>query len=106
MSKLNEYIEFLKNKVQLTSGDGLKPVDMHPSLFPHQKSIVGWALQRGKALMAAKFGMGKSRIQIELMRQVACADRAQSLGHLPLGLNINSFTRRAGDGRCLQIHRQ
>ena len=27
---------------------------MHPSLFPHQRDIVAWALQRGKALIAAK----------------------------------------------------
>ena len=86
MSKLNEYIEFLKNKVQLTSGDGLKPVDMHPSLFPHQKDIVGWALQRGKALIAAKFGMGKSRIQIELMRQVHAQTGRKVLVICPLGV--------------------
>lgn len=53
------YIEFLKNKVQLTTGGGLKPGLMHPSLFPHQRDCVDWALRRGKALIAAKFGMGK-----------------------------------------------
>lgn len=59
MSKAQQYVEFLKNKVELTTSGGMKPIDMHPSLFPHQRDIVSWALQRGKALIAAKFGMGK-----------------------------------------------
>jgi len=80
------YIEFLKNKVQLTTGGGLKPGPMHPSLFPHQRDCVDWALRRGKALIAAKFGMGKSRMQIELMRQVHEQTGRKVLVICPLGV--------------------
>lgn len=68
--KMQEYEAFLKNKVQLSSGSGFAPTEMHPSLFPHQRDSVRWALMRGKALLAMKFGMGKTRVQIELLRQV------------------------------------
>lgn len=80
------YIEFLKNKVQLTTGGGLKPGLMHPSLFPHQRDCVDWALRRGKALIAAKFGMGKSRMQIELLRQVQAQTGRKVLVICPLGV--------------------
>lgn len=39
-TKLQQYLDFLRNKVQLTSGGGLTAVPMHPSLFPHQRDIV------------------------------------------------------------------
>ncbi|HCB14318.1 MAG TPA: hypothetical protein DEP36_12235, partial [Gammaproteobacteria bacterium] len=59
MNTIDRYVEFLKNKAQLTTEAGMTPIAMHPSLFPHQVDIVRWALQRGKALIAAKFGLGK-----------------------------------------------
>ncbi len=43
-TKLQQYLDFLRNKVQLSTGGGLTAVPMHPSLFPHQKDIVAWAL--------------------------------------------------------------
>lgn len=84
--KTTKYIDFLKDKAQLSSGSGLEPSGMHESLFEHQKDIVAWALQRGKALIAAKFGLGKSRMQIELMRQVHEATGRLTLVVCPLGV--------------------
>ena len=86
MNKAAEYIEFLKRKNQLTVGGGLQPIAMHPSLFEHQRDIVDWALRRGKALIAAKFGMGKTRIQIEIMRQVHQQTGRRVLVICPLGV--------------------
>lgn len=81
-----DYIEFLKNKAQLTTEAGMTPIAMHPSLFPHQRDIVAWALQRGKALIAASFGMGKSRIQIELLRQIHSLTGRKVMVICPLGV--------------------
>lgn len=86
MNKAAGYIEFLKRKNQLTVGGGLQPIAMHPSLFEHQRDIVDWALRRGKALIAAKFGMGKTRIQIEIMRQVHQQTGRRVLVICPLGV--------------------
>lgn len=58
-NKYVEYTEFLKGKVQLEYAQGIDAGEMHASLFPHQRDINTWALKRGKALIAAKFGLGK-----------------------------------------------
>lgn len=84
--KAAEYIDFLKRKNQLSIGSGLEPSGMHESLFDHQKDIVAWALRRGKALIAAKFGLGKSRMQIELLRQVHQQTGRKVLVICPLGV--------------------
>lgn len=87
MNKLDYYMQFLRDKVQLETGhSGLEATDFHPSLFPHQRDIVAWALRRSKGLIAAKFGMGKSRIQIELLRQVHKATNRRVLVICPLGV--------------------
>lgn len=101
-TKLQQYLDFLRNKVQLSTGGGLTPVAMHPSLFPHQKDIVSWALQRGKALIAAKFGMGKSRIQIELMRQVHAQTGRKVLVICPLGVK-HQFIHEDGPAMGVQF---
>lgn len=84
--QLTRYIDFLKAKVQLEYATGLEPGEMHPSLFPHQRDIIGWALKRGKALIAAKFGLGKSRMQIEILRQVHEHTGRKVLVICPLGV--------------------
>ncbi|TXH52422.1 MAG: hypothetical protein E6Q97_15865 [Desulfurellales bacterium] len=86
MSKLTEYQEFLKNKVQLSAGGGLDALNLHSSLFPHQRDAVRWALARGKALLVMKFGMGKTRCQIELLRQVQARTGRKVLVICPLGV--------------------
>lgn len=102
MSKAKAYIEFLKKKNQLATGAGLKPVEMHPSLFPHQVDIVRWALQRGKALIAAKFGLGKSRMQIELLRQVHQQTGRRVLVICPLGVK-HQFIHEDGPAMDVQF---
>lgn len=86
MTNRDAYLAFLKSKTVLRSQSGLEPDAMHPSLFPHQQDIIGWALRRGKALIAAKFGLGKSRMQIELLRQVHQAMGRKVLVICPLGV--------------------
>ena len=101
-TKLQQYLDFLRNKVQLSTCGGLTPLAMHPSLFYHQQDIVRWALQRGKALIAAKFGMGKSRIQIELMRQVHQQTGRKTLVICPLGVK-HQFIHEDGPAMDVQF---
>lgn len=81
-----DYIDFLRSKAQLKTGSGLDAGEMHPSLFPHQRDIIKWALARGKGLIAAKFGLGKSRMQIEILRQVHIKTGRKVLVICPLGV--------------------
>ena len=87
-ASVRAYVDFLKNKpeVQKASGLSVAASDMHESLMGHQRDIVRWALKRERALIAASFGLGKSRIQIELMRQVHMATGRKTLVIAPLGV--------------------
>jgi len=102
MNKLAYYMQFLRNKNQLVASGGLNVIEFHPSLFPHQRDIVSWALQRGKALIAAKFGMGKSRIQIEILRQVHMHTGRKVLVICPLGVK-HQFIHEDGPAMGVQF---
>lgn len=86
--RIAAYNEFLRAKTQMTQDVGFKvdSSDLHPSLFPHQKDMIQWAARRGKALIAAKFGLGKTRMQVELLRQAQHATNKPVMVICPLGV--------------------
>jgi len=66
------YRWIVENKIDIIRGEGFEiaPDELHPALKPHTADAVRWAASRGRALLASKFGMHKTRQQIELLRQV------------------------------------
>jgi len=42
-----------------------KPDDLHEILFPHQRHLVAWALETGRAAIFADTGLGKTPMQVE-----------------------------------------
>lgn len=101
-AKLAQYEEFLRGKVQLGQSTGLQVGEFHLSLFPHQCDAVRWALTRGKALIAMKFGMGKTRVQIELLRQVHQQTGKKVLVICPLGVR-HQFVHKDGPAMNVQF---
>lgn len=87
-SKYAAYEAVLRGKVQMTKQAGFAVADeeMHPSLFGFQRDAVRWAAHRGKALIAASFGLGKTRLQIELLRQAHTRTGQPVLVICPLGV--------------------
>ena len=75
-------------KVDITVGGGfaVDPEKLHSSLKPHQRDTVIWMLARGKALNGSSFGMGKTRIQIEVARQVHQRTGGKTLTICPLAV--------------------
>ena len=71
MESATSYADFLQTKLQVAPRIGL---DYHgepnPHLLPHAQIAAHWALNLGRALIAASFGMTKTRIQIEIARQI------------------------------------
>ena len=55
------YSEFLKNKIRMASLNGLpcEAGDVSPTLKPHQRDIVQWAVRGGQRAIFAQFGLGK-----------------------------------------------
>lgn len=64
--------EFLRQKVAFdrSFGFAVHEDDLHPVLLPHQRDIVRWAVLGGRRAIFAKFGLGKSIMQLETVRQV------------------------------------
>lgn len=60
----NEYEVFLERKSQLGSMSGFKPVYMPDFLFPFQRAIVEWAINKGRAAIFADCGLGKTPMQL------------------------------------------
>ena len=84
------YDDFLKDKVRFndTYGFEVDAHDVHPSLKPHQKAIVQWAVHGGRRAIFAAFGMGKSVIQLETLRLILERDGGRALIICPLGVRI------------------
>ena len=70
---MNAYQEFLATKKRRVApvGVSIHPDDLHSSLFEHQRHIIDWALERGRAAVFADTGLGKTAIQLEWARHIA-----------------------------------
>jgi len=97
-----EYADFLKCKVRLApvSGFDVEDHEINPILKAHQRDIVKWAVRGGRRAIFAAFGLGKSVIQIEIMRIVTQRVAGRGLIILPLGVR-QEFKR---DGQMLGVN--
>ena len=82
-----DYRAFLESKVRLAgyAGFDVSPDELHPVLKPHQRAIVAWALRGGRRAIFAKFGLGKSVMQDEILHQVTRRAGGSSLIVAPYG---------------------
>lgn len=66
------YDEFIKTKEvrHIDSGFDVDIESINDKLFDWQKSIVKWALAKGKCAIFADCGLGKTIMQLEWARQV------------------------------------
>lgn len=100
-SALPDYEQFLRNKIAIQEGSALaiEPHAIHPVLKPHQRDIVLWALCGGRRAVFASFGLGKTLISLEILRQIGLAKGGRMLIVAPLGVR-QEFKR---DGRMLDL---
>lgn len=84
------YVDFLKAKAAVSRQTGFDVTldDLHPSLYRHQKMLVKWALKGGCRAVFAKFGIGKSIIQLEILRQIRTRHDGPVLIVCPLGVRL------------------
>jgi DNA modification methylase len=99
-----DYDEFLSSKAQVAAETGfpsIQPDDVHPALMPHQRDAVLWAVRGGRRAIFAAFGLGKTVMQLEVVRLTmkAVGPTARGLIVLPLGVR-QEFTR---DARMLGV---
>lgn len=83
------YRQFLEAKVCVAEQRGFDVADaeINPILKPHQRAIVRWACAGGRRAIFAAFGLGKSIMQIEVLRLVlAQLGGGKALIVCPLGV--------------------
>lgn len=68
---MGSYADFLEAKAPRAAAVGKVPAEAHPSLFGFQVALANWAIKRGRAAIFADTGLGKTRIQLEWLRQMA-----------------------------------
>lgn len=99
-NSIEGYYDFLAGKAVESPDAGFDPGDdVSDVLFPHQRDIVRWCLRGGRRAIFAAFGLGKSLMQLEIMRLVLAREGGRALIVCPLGVR-QEFVR---DGRLLGL---
>ena len=90
------YPEFLRRKTAIadTAGFDVELTDINPLLKQHQKLMVKWACKGGLRALFAAFGLGKSVMQLEIVRLCMQHGSGRGMIILPLGVR-QEFTRDA-----------
>lgn len=83
-----DYQSFLANKIQMAPEGGFTVADdeINPIMLPHHRAIIIWACAGGRRAIFAAFGLGKTVIQIELVRIVLARFGGRGLIVMPLGV--------------------
>ena len=67
-----DYIDFLKNKMAISHNTGfdINEDEFTPTLYPHVKDTVRWAVKGGCRAIFSSFGMQKTVTQLEILRLI------------------------------------
>ena len=102
---LEDYFAFLENKVAVSDERGFKISrdEVNPVCKPHQIDSIIWAVRGGCRAIFASFGLGKSIMQLEILRLVLKhADGGRGLIVAPLGVR-QEFMRDAREKLGFEI---
>lgn len=82
------YVAFLRSKVAQAERFGFDIADgeINPILKPHQRAMVRWMVGGGRRACFAAFGLGKSVIQLEVVRITRARAGGMGLIVIPLGV--------------------
>lgn len=93
LTPVDDYLVFTQAKIKLATYDGIEvdPSEVNPALSLHQKAVVIWALRGGRRAIFLAFGLGKTVIQIEIMRLLKKHCPGLYLVVLPLNVRREFF---------------
>lgn len=85
MTTMDDYRTFIEGKIAFDSRQGfdVADADIHPILKPHQRDIVRWACAGGRRAIFAAFGLGKSVMQLEILRLTLAQRRQDAEASVP-----------------------
>jgi len=84
------YLDFLKSKIEVAADSGFEVDDseIHPTLKPHQRDAVKWAIKGGCRALFESFGLGKSIQQLEIERLITDHTGGRGLIVCPLDVRL------------------
>lgn len=95
-----KYLDFLRSKASISESTGFKPESKpHNSLRPDQIDMAKWAVNKGQAAVFASFGLGKSCVQLQILKWVHEHTQLPVLIVCPLGVKqefVESDGKRLG----------
>lgn len=101
MNDYNQFLETKRIKVN-TAGFTVEADSLNPMLFPFQRDIVKWALQRGRAALFEDCGLGKTPQQLEWAHQVHRHTGGNVLIFAPLA--VATQTKREGEKFGIKVN--
>lgn len=90
-----DYDTFINKKTHLADSNGFKPNYLPDFLFPFQRAIVEWAVEKGRAAVLADCGLGKTPMQLVWAKNVANKTNKPVLILTPLA--VGAQTVREGE---------
>lgn len=100
----DSYRRFLKRKISAVQDHGLviERSEIHPICKPHQVDCIHWMVRGGRRALFARFGLGKTIIQLEALRLVVKHAGGRALIVAPLGVR-QEFMRDAREKLGFEI---
>ena len=91
----DKYIEFLKSKMAISAESGFTVSDeeLTPTLFPHVKDTVKWAVHGGCRAIFSSFGMQKTVTQLEICRVIVAREGGKALIVCPKRVVVEFITQ-------------
>lgn len=107
---IEKYREFINSKIVIAKEHGVSDVslsDIHPLRSPwrwkpHEKDVILWACRGGRRAIFASFGLGKTVMQLEILRLILEREGGKGLIVCPLGVR-QEFSRDAREKLGIEI---
>lgn len=93
--KKKDYIDFLKAKMAISHETGFEVSEdeLTPTLFPHVKDTVRWAVHGGCRAIFSSFGMQKTVTQLEICRVILAHEGGKALIVCPKRVVVEFVTQ-------------
>ena len=92
---MKNYVKFLQEKMAIAheSGFEVSEADLTPTLFPHVKDTVRWAVHGGCRAIFSSFGMQKTVTQLEICRIIVAKKGGKALIVCPKRVVVEFVTQ-------------
>jgi hypothetical protein len=111
LSAAEEYGAYLERKAQRSDQSGFEPVVIPEKAFDFQKSLIDWAVRKGRSAIFADCGLGKSLMELTFADNVVRKTNGNVLLLTPIAvgtqmvLEAEKFGISAKRSRSGQVHR-